>query len=272
PAFTPPTPVATTTTAPTPVATATTAPSPVATATTAPSPVATTTTALRRHRRAIAIAVGCLVIGAAATAGIIALVERPADPWRAESKAQEVAARPAMDDRDRQLFHDFVGLFGVLAERTQPGASNGGPSTLSGSPPTTARGWLELSERQPPVEAIASLRQALALSPGWPEAENALCIALSNAEDDGAVPVCDAALRRQPYTIALLAARATAQLRAGQPASAIADLDRVIAGDPAPKWRRLRAQARTAAGDQEGARRDLEQACQLGDAPSCRAP
>jgi hypothetical protein len=51
---------------------------------------------------------------------------------------------------------------------------------------------------------------------------------------------------------------------------AIADLDAVVAADPAPKWRRLRARARAAAGDEAGAQKDLENACQMGDAVACQ--
>jgi predicted Zn-dependent protease len=68
----------------------------------------------------------------------------------------------------------------------------------------------------------------------------------------------------------MLGARGAAYLQAGKPADAIADLDRVIAVDPDPRWRRLRAHAKTATGDRAGAAHDLASACQLGDAPACK--
>ena len=166
---------------------------------------------------------------------------------------------------DKELLHDFVGLLG-----TAMASRDDSPAAPAGEQPTTARGWLRLASKQPPVEAVASIRRALALNPGWAEAQGALCVALAAAKDPGALPPCDTAVRARPGDTAVLAARGSARVHAGQFADALLDLDRVVAADPDPRWRRLRAQAREGAGDRAGAQRDLTDACQLGDAVACQ--
>jgi predicted Zn-dependent protease len=140
----------------------------------------------------------------------------------------------------------------------------------SGPTPTTATGWLELASSQPPKDALASIRHALVLAPDWSNAQAALCAALAANHDEGATEACNVAIARRPSDVALLAARGAARLEAGHATEALADLDRLVAADPDPRWRRLRAKARTAAGDPKGAKRDLDQGCQLGDAIACR--
>jgi predicted Zn-dependent protease len=161
--------------------------------------------------------------------------------------------------------HDFVSVFGrALDERA------GTPPAPSGPTPTTARGWLDLAATQQPADTVASIRHALQLSPDWLDAQLALCASLVAAKDDGALGACNVALRRKPNDPTMLGARGAAYLQAGKPADAIADLDRVIAVDPDPRWRRLRAHAKSATGDRAGAAHDLASACQLGDAPACK--
>jgi predicted Zn-dependent protease len=169
-----------------------------------------------------------------------------------------------MDPKDRELVGGMIDLFG----RALDTADGKTPPPPSGRP-TTASGWLELATTQPPAEAVASIRQALALSPTWLDAQMALCAALAVTKDPGALAACDVALRRKPDDVAMLAARGAALLESGDATRALRDLDRVVAADPDPKWRRLRARARAAAGDAAGAKQDLEHACQLGDAAAC---
>jgi serine/threonine protein kinase len=169
-----------------------------------------------------------------------------------------------IDPQDRALVGGFIDLFGRALDHAD-GTTKPPPSGT----PTTARGWLELAARQPPAEAVTSIRQALALSPTWLDAQMALCATLAVAKDPGAVAACEVALRRKPDDVAMLAARGAALLHAGDAQRALADLDRVVAADPDPKWRRLRARARSATGDTAGARKDLDHACELGDAVAC---
>jgi len=170
-----------------------------------------------------------------------------------------------LDPKDRELANGIVNVFGraldKLPDKTPPEKYVKAPSTASG--------WLELAATQPPAEAVTSIRQALALSPTWLDAQIALCAALAANKDTGAIAACEVALRRKPDDVALLVAHGAALLQAGDAKAALVDLDRAIAADPDPKWRRLRARARTAAGDAAGAKQDLDHACQLGDAAAC---
>jgi hypothetical protein len=163
-----------------------------------------------------------------------------------------------MDDRDRELVHDFVGVFGKALDMKQ------NASAPPADTPTTAAGWLQLARTQTPADSIPSIRHALALSPGWSDAQAALCVALAATGDAGALDACDASVRQRRNDTAVRAGRAIARIQAGQPKAALADLDIVIAADPDPKWRKLRAKAREATGDAAGAKRDRDDACQLG--------
>ncbi|NVB85190.1 MAG: protein kinase, partial [Kofleriaceae bacterium] len=183
------------------------------------------------------------------------------------SREMQVTTNSGMNEGDRQLMGDFIHVFDK-ALSTAP-SNTGSPPPPRGSTPTTASGWLELAATQPPTEAIASIRQALALSPTWLDAQVALCAALAAAKDPGALGACDTAIRRKPDDAGLLVARGSARLQAGDPKAALVDLDKAVALDPEPKWRRLRARARSAAGDTAGAQKDLDNACQLGDAAAC---
>ena len=221
------------------------------------------------------VAAGGIIVGAGIT--FLVVPDHSPDPWAGSpptgpgptstGPTVTTTTTSSIDDRDRELAHDMISLFGRALD-SRDGATTTPPSP--GQTPTTARGWLELAATQQPVQAVASVRHALALSPDWADAQIALCAALAAAEDDGALGACDVALHRKPNDPVVLAARGIAHLHAGKPADAIADLDRVIAVDPDPKWRRLRAHARTAAGDGSGAAHDLASACQLGDAQACK--
>lgn len=173
----------------------------------------------------------------------------------------------SMDPKDRELVGGFISLFGRALDH----ADGRTPPPAPGTTPTTASGWLELAATQPPADAVVSIRHALALSPTWLDAQIALCAALAATRDAGAVAACEVALRRKPDEVTLLAAHGAALLEAGDVQRALVDLDRVVAADPDPKWRRLRARARTQAGDAAGAKQDLDNACQLGDAAACQA-
>lgn len=170
-----------------------------------------------------------------------------------------------MDPKDRELANGLVNIFGRALDKLPDNA----PPPKYVTPPTTASGWLELAATQPPAQAVQSIRQALALSPTWLDAQIALCAALAANKDSGALAACEVPLRRKPDDVALLAAHGAALLQAGDAKAALVDLDRVVAADPDPKWRRLRARARSAAGDPAGAQQDLQHACQLGDGAAC---
>jgi tetratricopeptide (TPR) repeat protein len=220
----------------------------------------------RRARRWpwVAVAAGGVVAGAL---GVYALVPAHArDPWAEPAPAAPPPAPSVQhaDDSDRQLVHDFVGVFEeAMANRTdQPGAT-----PLGG--PTTASGWLQLAATQKPADAVASIRHALALNPTWLDAQIELCAALAATRDDGAIEACDIVLRRRPDLVPALAARAAAEQYAGKLDAALADIDRAVKADPDPRWRRLRAKIREAKGDHAGAQHDLDAACQLGDAQAC---
>lgn len=221
-----------------------------------PAPSATLRRPAPRWRWFLVGALG-IAAGAAATYALI--------PDRADTRAPD----PAPSTRatgDREMLSGFMSIFDrALDQRAVPGPT----AAPTGPTPTTARGWLELAGTQEPAQAVASVRRALALSPEWLEAQVALCVTLAGAHDDGAIGACTVALKRRPTEPSALAARGTAYLRAKQPAEAIADLDRLIAVDPDPKWRLVRARAKTAAGDARGAARDLAAACDLGDATAC---
>jgi serine/threonine-protein kinase len=206
------------------------------------------------------------VVGAVAFFVLGGLVVYWVVPEKEPAKPVEPASQ--INAEDRALISTFAGLFGramtkIEEEKGRP------PAAMPRTRPTTASGWLDLAATQPPAEAVASVREALAISPSWLDAQIALCIALALADDDGAIGACDVAIERKPNDAASLAARGRAKLRAGDAKAAIRDLDRAVAIDPDPKFRRMRAAAREAGGDAEGAKKDRAHACALGDAESC---
>lgn len=216
--------------------------------------------------------VGAVLAGVAGIAAYVHFQAAPkADPWASGSTpplspTTTTTITSQVSDSDKALVRDFVGVFSKALDAT----SQAPPSpTLNGSRPTTANGWLELAKSQEPADAVTSIRQALTLSPDWPAAQDALCVALAATKDAGAIDICTKSVRRSPASVALHAARGAALVHAERHAEALADLDAVVAADPSPKWRRLRATAREGAGDAAGAKKDRADACQLGDAIAC---
>ena len=244
---------------------------------------------------ALAVAVGVVI-------GVVAIASRERHPSAVSTVAPAPSTPPA--DRDRELMHDTLALFAhalaappssgpssppsdqgfaimhdtlslfARALAARDGASRPAPETDPDTTeqPTTATGWLTHARTQSPAAAVASIRQALALAPEWSDAQAALCLALAAAHDDGALPACEIAIARRPHDVAMIVARSSARMHAGQLAAALADANRAVAADPDPKWRRWRAQVRTAVGDAAGATRDRASACQLGDAVACEPP
>jgi serine/threonine-protein kinase len=96
------------------------------------------------------------------------------------------------------------------------------------------------------------------------------CLELVRAKNVAAVEPCTEALTRSPDDVAFRAARAVALVLAKRPAEAIADFDKVVASGQAAEWRRMRGEAKAAAGDAAGAQQDLAEACRLGDAAACQ--
>ena len=231
---------------------------------TTPVAVAAPSEPTRKPRKKWPILVGAgLALWFGAITVYLVIPERTPKP----SQGMQVTTTGGMNDGDRQLMGDFIHVFDkALSSQPSTGST---PPPPRGSTPTTASGWLELAATQPPTEAVASIRQALALSPTWLDAQIALCASLAAAKDAGAIGACDVAIRRRPDDVGLLVARGAARLQTGDPKAALVDLDKAVALDPEPKWRRLRARARAAAGDTAGAQKDLDNACQLGDATAC---
>ncbi len=233
-----------------------------------PPVTAAPSTVARRSGRTAMIAIGATAVAIGVVFVIARQTAKP-DPWAASSPATPtVTTTSAIDDRDRTLMRDFVGVFSKALDQNGP-ASGSAPRPPGGTP-TTATGWMALARTQGPADAVTSLRHALRLSPDWPEARAALCLALAATEDAGALEVCTASLRHSPADVGLHAARAAVLIRENRHVEALADLDVVVAADPAPKWRRARAVSRSAVGDAAGAQQDLEHACQLGDAVACQ--
>ncbi len=141
----------------------------------------------------IAIAIiGCL-LGAA-----IAFAVMPGsapDPWGDRSTYKPPSAaeqdKAAIErERDREMFRQTFSLFGhMMNALDKHDAVVELPNVPSGSP-TTARAWLQRAAKQPPSEAIGSLRHALEIDPDWAEAQSALCRALVATHDHDIEPAC----------------------------------------------------------------------------------
>jgi hypothetical protein len=210
------------------------------------------------------IVAGCLVLVVVIFA--VAILSLDKDRWKTKkTQPTTTTTSTPISESDKQLVRGMMGLFDKALDAS-------GRSTVPpvGSAPTTAKGWLELAKTQEPTDALKSIRHALVIEPDWVEAQDALCVALAASKDATALEVCAKSIVRSPSAVALRAARATALIHANRGAEAIADLDAVITADPSPQWRRLRATARSAAGDDAGARKDLADACRLGDTVACK--
>lgn len=195
------------------------------------------------------------VIGLAGIGVAAKLVAAPAaDPWSDTASSQPTAAPVAppsqlsdgdrkmmgnfisvfgraMDRRDgtatpesdRALAHDMVGMFGDVMSRA--GGIELKPDPYAGQRiPTTVKGWLERAGSQEPADALASVRKAIELDPGSPEAQQALCIMLVANRDSTAIAQCDKVLSGHPRDGYALLARGRAKLAAGDVAGGNADL------------------------------------------------
>jgi Protein kinase domain len=221
--------------------------------------------------------IGATLVGVAGIFAFALYQTKKDDPWAPKAVTTApttTTTTSSINDSDKALVRDFMGVFSKAIDASNKAPPS--PSLPGGSRPTTATGWLELAKSQEPAEAVTSIRQALTLSPDWPAAQDALCIALASIphaerslSDPGAIEVCTKSVKRDPANVTLHAARGAAFVNADRHAEALADLDAVVAADPSPKWRRLRSVARAAAGDAAGAKKDLADACQLGDAVAC---
>jgi hypothetical protein len=226
--------------------------------------------------------VGGLVVGVSIVAYVLGRDDDKKKTASSESPSNDSSSvRSVLADGDREMVNNFLSVFSKLSDQAQAQksaqSSPSSPSTASTPSPSsradrpqTATGWLELAKKQQPADAVASIREALILSPRWIEAEAALCMALSSARDAAALSACDTALQRRPDDIMLLSSRATARVRMGRAAEALPDLDKIVAKNPDPTWLRVRSRARELSGDEKGARLDLERACDLGHAATCR--
>ncbi|MBL8627557.1 MAG: serine/threonine protein kinase [Myxococcales bacterium] len=223
----------------------------------------------RRRRWAIA--------GALALAGLVALAvvfagdDPPASDWRATPSAASTPAapsgwttRPATrvevgSAEDVALARGIVGLFGKVADA----------AVAQNATPTTARGWFERSRREPPTDAVFSLRRALELEPAWPEAAHDLCLRLLQLHATDAGAACDRALALAPTDVETRGMRGAARLIAGDYPGAIADLTQVIRADDGPVWRVGRGKAYRKLGKAAEARADFRRACAQGDRDAC---
>ena len=186
---------------------------------------------------------------------------------RAVDRGGQGSGSSVPTEADRALARDMVGLLGEAV-------THGAPTTSSTDRiPTTADGWLRLAVKQEPTQALASVRHALELDPKSANAHGMLCVELSAAKDPQAVEACDTALAMKPGQAAVLDARGVAKHDRGDVDGALVDFDAAIAADPAPSYRRHRAQTRSAAGDSAGARSDLDvldASCKAGSAAACK--
>lgn len=241
---------------------------PAAVAASAPG-VASPASVRRRRRWPIALA--------AALAAMIALAivfagdEPPASDWRATPSAASPSSsstgwttRPTTrvevgSADDVALAKGIVGLFGKVADA----------AVAQNATPTTARGWFERSRREPPTDAVYSLRHALELEPDWPEAAHDLCLRLLQLHAADAGAACDRALALAPTDVETRGMRGAARLIAGDYPGAIADLTQVIRADDGPVWRVGRGKAYRKLGKHVEARADFRRACAQGDRDAC---
>ncbi|HVK75663.1 MAG TPA: protein kinase [Kofleriaceae bacterium] len=216
---------------------------------------------------------GWIAGGAAALVGL-ALVARlvpgapgaeAPPPAPAPAAAPAAPASGASNAEGLAVAREMIDLFGIVVERGAAAGPSDGPR------PATATGWLTLARSQPPREAVASVRQALALQPTWGAAQLELCRLLVDLADPGAGAACDAAVRLRPDDPAARGLRAIELGRAGEHARAIAELTKVIAVDGDVRWRVARGRLHARAGDHAAAATDLARACQLGEASACAA-
>jgi serine/threonine-protein kinase len=96
---------------------------------------------------------------------------RPArDPWAGDGKGltqTEIDEAKERDQRNTETLRMMAGLFGRALDMAEKADQKGKPPAVVGrhGQPTTASGWLQLAASQEPDESLASVRQALRLSP-----------------------------------------------------------------------------------------------------------
>lgn len=199
----------------------------------------------RRFTTKIKLGIAAVAIAVIAIVVVIAIPDRkPAppklanDPWDVPVAPLSPTEREAQRKVDEQKLDTIKGMVGLLGRAMDMVEKK---EAEVAAPPT-------------PVTTGADVR----------------CLELVRAKDLAAVSVCTTALGRAPDDVALRAARAVALVLAKRPAEAIADFDRVVASGQAPEWRRMRGEAKAAAGDATGAQQDLAEACRLGDTAACQ--
>jgi hypothetical protein len=148
-----------------------------------------TTVSPRRH-------LGWWIGGGLAGAGFIAMIVILAMPGerRARTGPRMTAESTANDENTKEGLAVARGLVSVfdraMTQQERTAAAGGRVAPDLGPAPTTAGGWLDRAAKQPPAEALLSVRQALALQPGWQRARDRLCELLAAVEDPEATTVC----------------------------------------------------------------------------------
>ncbi len=237
----------------------------------APVAISAPLAAPARRRRRWAIAGAIALAGLVALALVVAGDDPPASDWRAtpstassSTSSSGWTTRPAArvevgSAEDVALARGIVGLFGKVADA----------AVAQNATPTTARGWFERSRREPPTDAVVSLRRALELEPAWPEAAHDLCLRLLQLHAADAGAACERALALAPTDAETRGMRGAARLIAGDYPGAIADLTQVIAVADGPVWRVGRGKAYRKLGKAAEARADFRRACAQGDRDAC---
>jgi len=207
-------------------------------------PVAYAISAVRTRKGKIAVGAIAAIVVALIVIVIVIPDRTPAptrianDPWDtpvAPLSPTERAADRKVDEQKLDTMKSMVGLFGRAMDLVE--------KKEAGSVP-------------PPATPTATAEER--------------CLELVRAKNVAAVAPCTEALTRAPDDVAFRAARAVALVLAKRPAEAVADFDKVVASGQAAEWRRMRGEAKAAAGDAAGARQDLAEACRLGDAAACQ--
>lgn len=137
--------------------------------------------------------------------------------------------------------------------------------------PRSAQAWVDLSMTQAePEAALASLRRAIALDPGYVPAHTGLCRHLTQHDARGAIEACTRAAELAPRDGSVYMHRGLAHYYLGDTAAALRDLDR--AAELSPRDAIVftnRYLVRSHAGQDARAREDLARACELGHDAAC---
>jgi serine/threonine-protein kinase len=132
--------------------------------------------------------------------------------------------------------------------------------------------WLDLSEVQPPAEALASVTRALTMAPTLPRAHVRRCEVLSAAASKDALAACDDAVKIAPTAAWAWMSRGLARYQIANDRGGLADMDQAIKLQPRSSQLYInRSISRSHAGMTAEARADLQQACDLGAKAACTA-